>query len=202
MSGMMSNEEFRGALANASKEEPRGDVVLVGLAEKCDELFDLMADTARAYNRTARKYRDIVDQYGDAGEKAVRERMPMVPDKTWRRLLALARGDIHPSLVFAPYPAAPKLERLPVDVQRRAIEEGVELRTESGVVRVPVSELSGPDANRAFCPTGIIPPDQQRPPRRRHRPRAGVTVLGRVLEVTGTIRLTREDLERYLEQIQ
>ena len=105
-----------------------------------------------SFTRAGRILADAVRAYGPEARAAFAAACPAITPGTWRRLEALGNGTLDPRLVAGVSAAGAILRRLPVAVQREALDRGVPLLLAGGdSLLVAVDNLSPAQARQVFA---------------------------------------------------
>lgn len=192
--------EWPDLLEPADPEAARQELVdLDALASRMAEHLAASVLNAVAAGRI---YVEMLDRFGDTGREKAQAAAPGIPDAMWNRLESVGRGQMHHRLLFATYPAAGYIARLPLDEQTQALDMGVELRAGDVVRVIPAEKMTKNECRMVFGAHNAPPGRQTLRRTDGFTPRMPYVIAGGVLRVQLVgVTFTAAELEGILAEM-
>lgn len=116
------------------------------------DFAEAFASAEDAFTRAGRILADAIREHGPEARAAFASACPAITPGTWRRLEALGNGTLDPRLVAGVSLGGAALRRLPVTMQREALDHGVEVLLPGGdSLRVAVDNLAPAQVRQVFA---------------------------------------------------
>lgn len=177
------------------------------------ELQQAIFTGVEAWKKAGQLLVEIIEQDGLAlGEIAEKADLPL---DVLAQLEKIGRNQLVPQLLLSEYPAARKLERLPMSEQERLMLEPVEVMVmkegQPDTLRVPVRHLTGAQVKQVFASNHVRTLSEQRQWIESQRPQGGEPVkmdMPYVLTRKGSVifhqgcEMTAKELLRIAAQLQ
>jgi hypothetical protein len=132
--------------------------VATNIKSAFDRIRAGMVDIERGITDVANGVRAVIEIHGATARDVLQSEFPGVPSSFWRSIIAVASGKLHPRVVATGCGGIRYLERLSIEDQGRAVNDGVPVvipGTDDHRL-VPAYLLSPQEINRAIGPDGEL----------------------------------------------